>query len=601
MDFYLADSITVFITVGIFAIIFLAFFRRGLREKYFYLWTVGWTLTLLHYLAQVISGVTPNGLPSADFADRLLLSFSVVIFYYSAKELFGLRTRKSLLIALAAVFLFSSYLHIYHHVARPQVLWTSSFHDTVWNYLTLLNSSQLSFLLGGVLFSTGRVFLRGKKKITCVGITVLTYAFLFWGVGFLSLPFIRRWEYYMPLIAQLLNLPKPLVAAGMIIFLFEQERIEAQKHRDEAVEQRDFIQNLMDSAHEAIYVSDRKGRLKWANQECERLLGLTRNVLEAKDLRAYLSPEDLFIVEQAARQVLQGASTTVEVRLMLSNEQTRLLFLSMTPLRDARNEVVGMLSLGRDVTEVKRMEQQLQHAEKLMALGRLIAGAAHELNNPLTTVMGFSELSLQDPHLDPKLKHRFERILQAAARSRRVVEDLQNFVRIPDHKVEAISMNELVTQAMSGMEKDFEAHQIEARRRFSTDAGIVSVDPNRMRFVIQSILKNGVEAIAGVRPRGTITISTQLQGEASVLTITDDGPGIKDPTRIFEPFYSTKEVGKGAGMALSVGRSVVQHYGGKIEAENQPQGGATFRIILPMASPTSASTTSWDGKEVAAY
>lgn len=598
MDFYLADSITVFITVGIFAVIFLVFFRRGLRQKYFYLWTAGWTLTLLHYLAQVISGVSSVQLHWADFFDRLLLSLSAVIFYYSARELFGLRTRKSVLLVLAAIFLIFSYLHIYHRPAGPSVLWGSDFSATARNLLTLLNSSRLSLMLGAVLFSTGLVFLRGRKKFTSVGIAVLTYSFLLWGAGFLALPFTRRWEYFMPLISQLLNLPKPMVAAGMIIFLFEQERIEAQKHRDDALEQRDFIQNLMNSAHEAIYVSDRKGNLKWANQECERLLGLSGDALEAKNLVQILAPEDRPMVQEAARAAQQGGAQSVEIKLILPNDEVRLMLVSMTPLRDAHNDIIGILSLGRDVTEVKRMERQLQHAEKLMALGRLIAGAAHELNNPLTTVMGFSELSLQDPNLDPKLKHRFERILQAAARSRRVVEDLQNFVRIPDHTVEAISINELVIQALNGMENDFAANQIEIRRQFCTEAGIVNVDPNRMRFVIQSILKNGVEAIAGIRPHGTITISTQQQGENSILTISDDGPGIKDPTRIFEPFYSTKEVGKGAGMALSVGRSVVQHYGGKIEAENQPRGGATFRIILPAASGNGISSAMWNHKEV---
>jgi PAS domain S-box-containing protein len=595
MDFYLADSITVFFSVSIFAVIFLVFFRRGLRQRFFYLWTAGWALTLLHYLAQVAGSVSPVELLWPFFMDRLLLAISVVIFYYSARELFSLRTPRSALIVLGMVFLVLSYLQIYHPVEAPKTWSGPNVQATLQNVLVQVNSDKLSLLLGAVLFSTGVIFLRHRRKFRSIGITVLAGAFLFWGLGFLALPILLRWSYWMPLVAQLLNLPKPVVAAGMIIFLFEQEKIDAQKHRDEAVEQRDFIQNLMDSAHDAVYVTGRTGNLQWTNRRCEKLLRLNAATLQAKDHLDFVAPEERAMVERAAARVLEGTPQSLEVKVVVPQEERiRTWMLSMTPIRDVHNRITGILSLGRDVTEVKTMERQLQHAEKLMALGRLISSAAHELNNPLTTVMGFSELSLQDPQIDPKLHRRFERILQAATRSKHIVEDLQNFVRVPDHSVQPISINELAVQALTVMENDLKSNRIETHWQFCPESVKVNVDGERMRGVIESILRNAVEAISSIRPSGTIWISTKQDGGNAVLSIADDGPGIQDPARIFEPFYSTKAVGKSYGMTLSVSYSMVQHYGGRIEVDQRPRGGATFRIVLPAASADNVDATEWN-------
>lgn len=595
MDFYIADSITTLLTVSIFAVIFLVFFKRGLRQSYFYLWTMGWALTLLHYLAQVIGSVSPVELDWAFFMDRLLLAFSVVVFFHGARELFGLKTRKDLLAALGALFLLFSYLQIYHPVEAPKILKAPSFQSTLMNFLGLMSSSKLSVLLGAVLLSTGLIFFRHRKKCRMMGVLVLAYAFTFWGVGFLSLPFILRWEYFMPLIAQLLNLPKPVVVVGMIIYLFEHEKLEAQKHRDDAIQQRDFNQRLMENASDAIFLTDRDGKFRWVNKECERLLGLSSKDLSEKSGCEFVDAADRNLLKQATPAVLSGKFQSLEVQIQNAHQEICTVQVSLSPIRDTQDQITGVLGMGRDVTDRRAMERQLRHSEKLMALGRLIAGAAHELNNPLTTVMGFSELSLQDATLDPKLRQRFERILQAAVRSKNIVEGLQNFVRVPEHAVELMGANDLVMESLSPLEAEFRAGQINVRLRFGNKAMPISVNRARMVQVIQSILKNAAEAIRETKPGGTVTISTGLEGENVAVAIADDGPGIKEPDRVFEPFYTTKEVGKGTGMALSVSYSIVQHYGGKIVAENNSKGGATFRILLPFTpagsdSPSTAAT-----------
>ncbi len=596
MDFYVADSIVTFITVSVFATIFFLFFKRGLRQAYFYLWTLGWGLTLLHYLSQVIGELSPVGVNFAFFMDRLLLSFSVLVFFLSAREFLGLRRSRVLLAVLGALFAIFSYIFIYHAPAEPKVILTAHWTATAWNILLLLLASPLNLLLGGVLFSTGILFFRARKQNRSIGLQALTYAFFVWGTGFLALPFLGRWDYIMPMVSQLLNLPKPIVAMAMIIYLFEQEENAVQEHRDEAVRQRDFVQSLMDSAYDSIYLTDRKGKFQWANKACERLLSISSDDLRERHYTDFVVSEDQPLVEQAGRLVANGIQQSLEVRVQTEEGKPRSMQVVLTPIRDAQNRVTGFLTVGRDVTEINTMERQLRHAEKLVALGRMISGVAHELNNPLTTMMGFSELSLQDKTLEPRYRQRFELILQAATRSKKIVESLQNFVRVPEHKVEPIEVNDLVAENLNHLEKDFQAQKINTRLRFGNAAMCVEVDRSRVGQVLQSIMKNAMEAINEIKVGGTITVATEVEGENTVISISDDGPGIKEPQRIFEPFYTTKEVGKGAGMALSVSYSILQHYGGKIVCENNPQGGAIFRIILPLAPMPTTANSGWSAE-----
>ncbi len=583
MDFYTANSIITFLTVSIFATIFLVFFKRGFRETFFYLWTVGWGLTLLHYLAQVVGVLSPVQMNFPFLLDRLLLSASVLTFYLSAREFVGLSKIRPVVWILGALFVVFSYVQIYHSPEMPKVLFAPHSSETLRNFWQLLNTSWLRFCLGGVLCATGILFFRQRRDPRSAGIRLLSYVFLFWGIAFLTLPFTLRYEYLVPLIVQLINVPKPVVAVAMIIYLFEREEMEVRERQDEAIQQRDFIQNLMDSAHDSIYVTDSDGRFRWANKACERTLGLPVEELKKRSYKDFLDAEQLSLVDQAKKSIDKGTKQSLEIQVHTPLGETRSIQAVISPIRNAQNELDGILAVGRDMTEINALEVQVRHAEKLVALGRMISGVAHELNNPLTTMMGFSELSLQDRNLDSKFRKRFEMILQAANRSKQIVAALQNFVRVPEHKVESVEINDLVGENIRPLEKDLHSHGIETRLRFNPAPIWVDVDRARVGQVIQSILKNAMEAIGEIKTEGRITVSTDIKGEESVVTVTDDGPGIKELEKVFDPFYTTKEVGRGTGLSLSVSYSILKHYGGKIQCENNPQGGATFRMILPLS------------------
>ncbi|MFI5176643.1 MAG: nitrogen regulation protein NR(II) [Terriglobia bacterium] len=582
MDLYLADALTTFLAIILVTVVFLVFSRRELVEPFFKLWAIGWIVMTLQYLSQVGVMINPARSHTVMFLDRTLLASAGIIFFLSARSFSGLRTPRVLVAALGVLFTVTSYFQIYHAATPLPIFVGSDIAPKVGAILASYHFSEFGLLLGILVLVTGMQFLQAGRKAHSIGIQILACGFLTMGLGLVSFIFILKWRFILPFAVQFLDFARLAVAVGMLIHLFEREKIAVQRHRDDAVNQREFIQSLVDNANDSIFVTDHEGKFQWANKKCEKGLGLTSEELKGRSYREFLRGKDRVHVEQAAAAVFQGKPQSLEIQIEAPQENYRFLQISMSPVHDAENRVSGVLTVGRDVTEMKTMERQIQHADKLMALGQMISGAAHELNNPLTTVMGFSELSLQDKALDPKLRQRFDRILQAAARSKKIVESLQSFVRVPEHSVEPIEVNDLVVESLSLFEKDFEASQIHTKLRFGHDPMWVNVNRDRLVQVIQSVLKNSMEAIGEVKDGGTISITTGMEGDNSVVSISDDGPGIKDPNRLFEPFYTTKEVGKGTGMALSVGHSILKHYGGKISAENNIKGGATFRIILPI-------------------
>jgi PAS domain S-box-containing protein len=585
MDYYLANSVTTFVEVAILAAVFFIFFKRGLRQTYFHLWTLGWALTLLHYMAQVVALARPSALTFAFFLDRYLLSLSVAVFFLSAREFVRLRRSWGIDIGLGVLFSLLSYQQIYWPTESPAAIVASTLSSTLGNVILCLRASGLNWLLGIVLIATGVIFLRFPQRNRHIGVPLLGAAFVYWGAGFVSVGFLSKWEYIMPLVAQLLNLPKALVAVGMIIFLLEQEKMEAHKHRDEAVRQRDFSQNLMESAYDAVCLTDQEGRITWANQAASDAFGLSLEKMKEKYFRDFVLSDELRLAEQVAASALGGKPQSLEMKLVTASGRICSFQISMSRIQESQKNA-GVLVVGRDVTEIKAMERQLKQAEKMTALARMISGTAHELNNPLTSVMGFSELSLRDETLELKYRQRFEQILEAASRSKRVIENLQSFVRVPEHSVEHVELNDMVVEVLHRFDQDLEDQQINTSLHLGQECMCVRVDRDRFSQVIESVFKNAVDAIHEKGADGLIGVTTWREGDQAVVSIADNGSGIKEVNRIFEPFYSTKDVGKGTGLALSVSYSIVQHYGGKIIAENNHGGGATFYLLLPLSIPT---------------
>jgi signal transduction histidine kinase len=232
---------------------------------------------------------------------------------------------------------------------------------------------------------------------------------------------------------------------------------------------------------------------------------------------------------------------------------------------------------------LQQLQGHLLQAEKLAAIGRFVAGAAHEINNPLTAIVGYSDLLASQESLNKEHKDFAEKILQQARRTKSLVQNLLTFAKQTPLERRSINVNAVVGHALQLHELDFAGKNLEITCRLQDDLPPVIGDENQLLQVFLHIMNNAVDAMLEHSNGGKLVISTAVEDKWVVWSCSDTGPGVPDPTRIFDPFFTTKPVGKGTGLGLSASYGIVRDHGGQIACQNRPEGGATFTISLPAA------------------
>jgi signal transduction histidine kinase len=239
------------------------------------------------------------------------------------------------------------------------------------------------------------------------------------------------------------------------------------------------------------------------------------------------------------------------------------------------------------IDNLKRLQMQFVQSEKLASIGQLVSGAAHEINNPLTAILGYSELLADDPTTDARSRGLAEKIREQARRTKTLVNNLLSFARqVPSEQRSSLDVNTIVNSSVQFRRVDLRGKNI--RIEVATDPGLPHVrgDANQLLQVFFNIINNAVDAMQEVGG-GTLTVRTSFERGNVVIAFSDSGPGIREPQHVFDPFYTTKPVGKGTGLGLSICYGLVRDQGGQISCENRPEGGASFRVELPAISSLS--------------
>jgi signal transduction histidine kinase len=232
------------------------------------------------------------------------------------------------------------------------------------------------------------------------------------------------------------------------------------------------------------------------------------------------------------------------------------------------------------IENLQRLQQQMVQSEKLVSLGQLAAGAAHEINNPLTAILGYSDLLADDPAMPERTRATASKIREQARRTRNLVQNLLSFARQVPPERTLLDINSVVTSAVQLRALDL--HNGGSRIDMQLESVLPGVrgDNNQLMQVFFNIINNGLDAMSETGG-GVLTIKTLRDRANVVVLFSDSGPGIKEPHRVFDPFYTTKPVGKGTGLGLSICYGIVQEHGGKIFCYNGQSGGAVFRVELP--------------------
>lgn len=251
-------------------------------------------------------------------------------------------------------------------------------------------------------------------------------------------------------------------------------------------------------------------------------------------------------------------------------------------------ELLRLLRSSQESYEnLQRLQVQLVQSEKLASLGQLVGGAAHELNNPLTAMLGYSDL-LGGTSLSGEQRALAEKIGQQVRRTKALVSSLLSFAKqVPAEKV-LVDVNALAQTAVKLSQAQMRARNIEAQTDLGEDLPQAFGDSNQLLQVCLHITNNAIQAMP--LTGGVLTVTTRQQNNSVLLEFSDNGPGTEEPERVFDPFYTTRPIGQGTGLGLSACFGIIQEHKGKIMCQNRPEGGATFRIELPAARPCNAGT-----------
>lgn len=384
------------------------------------------------------------------------------------------------------------------------------------------------------------------------------------------------------------NAGKVVRYQGAVMDITERREIERRLRQ-----QQEFARRLVDNFPDMILVLDTNSQYTFVSPRCREILGYEPAELAALGFAHCAHPEEMPAVRSLYDEIVSGKRTyeTLEVRVRRKQGDWRRILFNFSPLSDEEGNIEGVVLSGRDVTDLKRLEEQLIQAEKLAAMGQMLAGVAHELNNPLTAVLGVTELLRERAGQDESFKRQLDLTHRQARRAARIVQNLLEFSRPASAQKKLLDVNNLIERTLQLHEHSLRRNNIEVD--FGADTSLPGIlgDANQLIQVFLNLVTNAEQAIREIRESGRLQIRQGRGGDRISITFQDDGVGIRPEalSRIFDPFYTTKRPGGGTGLGLSICMSIVREHGGLIEAEALPAGGSAFTVTLPVA-PTEKSS-----------
>jgi two-component system, NtrC family, sensor kinase len=651
--------------------------QRHVRSPRLRLWTLAWGLIFVHFLVQIFED--KSGLPGqvAYSLDLACLQLSGVVFLVSLTTAVDIRQRRWALLAV---------------LGTPITLYTLAFSfdkDLPWFYVTCLTVSAaaaiawlLKFrklqspfgmvMLGFLLCGTGWAnYHAWNHRYTPGLIAALTLSFgisaiLFWrrfprwspGVvtvvgGFAAwaavFPAAMLMDWLFPQVnlnPELWNVPKFLVAFGMILAMVEDK---SRTIEEGGVREHDLNRQLERFAS----VTSRLLSGSDVNQLCDEIAAAITEtgtfercavVLSNDDRSLYLAGGHGLTAEQRStlKQNLRHQTTdSIAEVCSIGPAVSRQSYLLkhgqiarynpvhsrrefprdphwengdevVVPLLSPRGAYVGCISLDDPrepsrVTfeEMSRIEllagdlavaienaalhRQLLRTEKLAGLGQLVAGVAHELNNPLTAVVGYNEL-LCDEVTDEPTRQKLEKIRREAQRMKRIIENLLRFSRQNSHEGKASNPEQVLREVLMLHEYNAGMLGVTLQSKIDPNLPLVSINEDQLKQILLNLLNNAVDAVEDSEEK-VISLEALRYGERVMLRFEDSGPGFADLNRAFDPFYTTKPVGRGTGLGLSICYGIVKEHGGEIHIRNLPEGGASVSIELPVAEQDAVPPT----------
>jgi two-component system NtrC family sensor kinase len=383
---------------------------------------------------------------------------------------------------------------------------------------------------------------------------------------------------------------------GLMLDVTEQRTFQAQLQRE-----RDFNQKILNATQSMILVLDTAGLISYANRRCYEI-GYKQEQMIGRRLVDLVDAAERKEFEAALDTTAHGQQVeNLELRARRSDGTAGHFSISLSPMRDEQNTVNSVVVVMTDITDAALLQAKLAHSERMATLGRLVSGVAHEVNNPLAAILGFTDLLLENSEVPANAREDLQIILQETQRTKDIVQDLLSFARQRAVKRELVNIVAILKQTTKLRSYDLQSHGVEVMEEYDENLPAVMGDAQQLQQVFLNILNNAYDAIEESGRTGKIFLKTTAAGGSVEISLADNGTGIVDVERIFDPFYTTKQTGKGTGLGLSICYGIVRAHGGEIQCSNNTDGvGSTFSIRIPVAADTinvNASAASVSAKQ----
>jgi two-component system NtrC family sensor kinase len=374
---------------------------------------------------------------------------------------------------------------------------------------------------------------------------------------------------------------------GMMMDVTELKNFQAELQRE-----RDFSSKILNNTQSLILVVDTAGLISYANRRCYQSGNFKDVALLGRSLPDIVMARRRGAMLAAFATTLEGKQVdNLELPIMLASGRVARFSINLSPMRDEQGNINSVVVVMTDITDSSMLQAKLMHSDKMAAVGRLVSGVAHEVNNPLTAVLGFTDLLLSQDDIPEGSKENLRIILQEAQRTKQIVQNLLSFARQTPPKRQLVQINAVLRRTLALRAYDFSNRDIMLTEDLHETLPEIYGDEHQLQQVFLNIVNNAYDAVCEAGRKGEISVSTATMGGFAEIRFTDNGNGIRHPERVFDPFFTTKDIGKGTGLGLSICYGIVHEHGGDITCQNNigPEAsGATFTVRLPLKAAAAA-------------
>ncbi|OLE11114.1 MAG: hypothetical protein AUG89_10605 [Acidobacteria bacterium 13_1_20CM_4_56_7] len=353
-------------------------------------------------------------------------------------------------------------------------------------------------------------------------------------------------------------------------------------YQSELQRERDFSGKILNNTQSLILVADTAGLVSYANRRWQGM-GYEQTEILGKPLESLIAPSSADALHQAYAAVLSGNQVdNLELQILRVDHRPGQFSVNLSPMRDDQGQVNSIVVVMSDVTDASSLQSKLMHAEKMAAVGQLVSGVAHEVNNPLTAILGFADLLMENTDVPESARKDLRVILQEAQRTKQIVQNLLSFARQMPPQRKPVQLNPILKRTVQLRSYDLQSRGVSVTENLRDHLPFIIGDSHQLQQVFLNILNNAYDAVRDKTEGPRIEISTACKDDHVEVTFRDNGSGISQAERIFDPFFTTKRVGEGTGLGLSICYGIVKEHGGEILCSNNSDGeGATFSVRFP--------------------